>query len=543
MSVFTGTPSLIRLILRRDRIKLPLWTLALTSMMAINVPPTIDVYGGTLEKQITYATTTASSIVSRIFNGPIHGPTIGEIVMNETFLFAAVGAAFMSTLAIVRHTRQNEETGRAELIRSAVTGGQSLLTAALVVTIGTNITLSALLALVFIANDLPIGGSIAAGAVIGCVGLIFTGVAAITAQLSESARGASGLAASVIGMAFLLRGVGDGLGTLTNHGTGVASAWPSWLSPLGWGQQMYVYTENNWWIFGLFVLFAIILIAIAFWLNAYRDVGLGILPARRGPAQASKRLLSPLGLAWRLQRGTLRGWAVAILVMGITIGAVSKEFEKLFSENEQIAEYLTALGGNGSINDILFSGMMALMSIALSGYIIQALLRMRAEEAAGRLEPILAAHVSRPRWMLSHIICAFAGATALVLLLGVSASTTYVLITGAPWFEVVRLTGAALAHVTAILVLGGFTVALFGLLPHAVMAVAWVAFAGCLFIGQFGAVIKLPGWAINLSPFSHVPAAPIEAVTPAPLLVLLAVASALTVAGLVFFRQRDMTTA
>lgn len=543
MSAYTGTLALIRLALRRDRIKLPLWILALTAMMAINIPPTIDFYGGTLEQQITYATTTAPSIVSRIFGGPIHGPTIGEIVMNETFLFSAVAVAFMSTLAIIRHTRQNEETGRAELIRSAVTGGQSLLTAALVVTIGANILLAGLLSLVFVANGLPVGGSIAAGAVIGCVGLVFTGVAAITAQLSESARGANGLAASAIGIAFLLRGIGDGLGALTNNGLGVASAWPSWLSPLGWAQQMYVFAEGNWWIFGLFGVCIAVFIAIAFLLNAYRDVGLGILPARRGPAQAAERLLSPLGLAWRLQRGTLRGWAAAILVMGVTIGAISKEFEKLFSENEQIAEYLTALGGEGSINDILFSGMMALMSIALGGYIIQALLRMRAEEAAGRLEPILAAHVSRPHWMLSHICCAFAGATALVLLLGISAGTTFVLITGAPWSEVLRLTGAALVHTSAIVVLGGFTVALFGVFPRAVMAVAWAVFAGCLFIGQFGTVIALPSWVINLSPFSHVPAAPIEAITAAPILALLSIAVVLTTTGIACFRRRDVTTA
>lgn len=542
MSAFTGTPSLIRLALRRDRIKLPLWILGISGMVAANIPAVIDFYSGT-EKQITYATTTAASLISRIFGGPINGPSMGEIIMNETFLFTAVAVAFMSTLTIIRHTRQNEETGRAELIRSAVVGGQSLLTAAVVVTIGANVLLAGCVALIFIANGLPADGSIATGAMLACIGIVFAGVAAIAAQLSESARGANSLAAYAIGVAFLLRGIGDGLGTITSNGMAVSSAWPSWLSPIGWAQQMYVFSEGRWWIFMLFGGMAIALTATAFALSSHRDVGLGLLPARRGPATASRYLPSPLGLAWRLQRGIIRGWAVSVLVMGVTIGAISKEFEKIFSENEQVAEYIATLGGAGSINDILFSSMMALMAIALGGYIVQALLRMRSEESAGRLEPILAAHVSRPRWMMSHIVCAFGGALLLTAILGISASTTFVLITGAAWAEIPKLTVAALAHTPAVLALGGLTVAIFGAFPRTVVAAAWSVFALCLCIGQFGVLLKLPNWIINFSPFSHIPAAPIEPLTAMPILALLAAAAALTIAGLTLFRRRDLTTA
>lgn len=541
MSAFTGTGTLIRLALRCDRIKLPLWIVGVAGAMAANIPAVIMTYGNSLEKQLTYVATTAPSVVSRIFGGPINSPNIGEIVINETFLFTAVAMAFMSTLMIVRHTRQNEETGRAELIRSAVVSGPAPLIAALIVTVGTNILLAGLLSLIFIASDLPIAGSIGVSAALGAIGIIFAAIAAITAQLSESAHGANSLAAVAIGIVFLFRAIGDGLGSISRDGLAVTSAWPSWLSPIGWGQQIYSFSEGNWWIFGLFGILFAVLMSFAFFLSSHRDVGLGIFPARRGPAKAENSLLSPFGLAWRLQHGLIRGWSITVLVMGVTVGAVSKEFEKLFSENEEFLEYFGSLGKNNSINDILFSGMMVFMALAIGAYAVQALLRMRAEESTGHLEPVLSTSVNRTRWMLSHVTCVLIGVSVLILLLGLSASITYVLITDSAWSEVAHLTWAAIVQTPAILVLAGFTVAVFGFLPRKAVALSWTAFAFSMFIGQFGAILKLPGWVLDISPFTHTPAAPIEAVTALPIISLLSVSVVLVAAGFAYFRRRDIT--
>lgn len=54
-----------------------------------------------------------------------------------------------------------------------------------------------------------------------------------------------------------------------------------------------------------------------------------------------------------------------------------------------------------------------------------------------------------------------------------------------------------------------------------------------------GALLKLPRWVINLSPFAHAPAAPAEAVTATPPVILLAIAAVLCIAGFVAFRRRN----
>lgn len=543
MRQLKGTGRLIRLALRRDRIKLPVWIMAIVGMLAVNIPAVVDVYGKTEQTQIGYAATTAPSLISRIFGGPVAGPQLGEIIMNETFLFLAIAIAFMSTLLVVRHTRQNEETGRSELISSAVVGRNASLTAALAVAVGANVIVALLSTAVFMAHDITGAYAYGGGAVLGAVGITFALIAAITAQISESARGANSQAAVAIGVAFMLRGIGDGLGKLTPDNLGVISAWPSWLSPFGWMQQMHALTQGNWSIFGLFAGLCAVLAAMAYYLNSIRDMGIGMLPARKGPAQAARSLVNPLGLAWRLQYGVLRGWMAGIIVMGLVIGLVSKEFRNMFKTNPELAETLGQIGGSGTaFNDIFFSSMFSFMGIAIAAYSIQALQRMRSEESAGRLEPIIAAHVSKPRWMLSHIVCTYGGVIALFLVLGIVSAATYVLANSASWSEFAPLVGAALVPVPAVLVIAGVAVALFGLLPSLTIALSWGAFAVCFLLGQFGALLKLPQAVMNASPFTHVPAAPAETVAVAPIAALCAVALLLCIAGLVTFRQRDLST-
>jgi ABC-2 type transport system permease protein len=495
-----------------------------------------------METQMGYAATTAPSLVSRIFGGPINGPNLGEIVINETFLFAAVAIAFMSTLAIVRHTRQNEETGRAELIGSAVVGRHASLTAALAVTIGANIILGLLLGLVLQSQSLDAVGSWGTAAAWSAIGISFAGVAAITAQLSESARGANGQAAAIIGVAFLLRGIGDGLGSLAADRLGVLSAWPSWLSPLGWGQQLHPYTQQRWSVFALYAAFSLAVVITAYALAARRDVGLGILPARKGPARAAHSLLSVVGLARRLQRGTLRGWSVGVLVMGLSLGLVTKEFSKLLQENPEVQEYLGQLGDGSSLEDFFFTSMLALGGIAISAYSVQALQRLRAEESGGQLEPVLATRTSRLRWMLSHIGYSIAGGAWLLVLFGASMGLAYVLAADASWSQMWQVTSGALVQLPALLVLIGVAALAFGAIPRAAIAVGWAAFAICLLIGQFGEILKLPQMLRNISPFTHLPAVPVDPVKILPLAILLAIAAGLLVMALAAFRQRDITT-
>ncbi len=539
MTAFTGTGRLVRLALRRDRIQLPLWLIGLMLVQAVTISSIIGLYPEDSDR-VALAISSARSPVSLMFNGLVSGASMGATVVAQGFLTVAVGAALMSTLAVVRHTRQNEETGRAELIGAGIVGRHASLTAALLVAIAANVVLAVASGAVLIANDLPVTSSLAAGAEVGGVGITFAAIAAVTAQVAETSRGANGLAAATIGIAFVLRAIGAVSGKVVDGGVTVISAWPTWLSPIGWGEEVRAFGEDNWWVFGLFGVACVGLVGTAFVLTAHRDFGAGLRTVRPGPAMAARGLLSPLGLAWRLQRGVLLGWVVGVAILGAIFGGVGDEIEEFANDSEQMADYLDQLGGVGQLTDLYFAVSLGLTAVVVAAYATQALLRLRSEEAAGRAEPLLATAVSRTGWMGSHLAVTLFGVALLVVLAGLAAGVTYGVVIGDIGSQAPRLVAAALAYLPAVLVVAGLVVAAFGILPHRAVAIAWTAVALFFLMAQLGPLLDLPQAILDLSPFTHVPAVPATEPTVLPLVVLLAVAAALFVIGLAGFRRRDL---
>lgn len=539
MSAFTGTGRLARLVLRRDRVRLAIWVFG-TPLLGYALAGSVKEFYPDEAARVGYAGTSASSLVARAFNGPIAGTDLGAVVVAETYVTLALLAALLSTFAVVRHTRQNEETGRAELLGASVVGRYALLTAALLVIVAANVAATALLAAALAGAGLPLAGSVAAAGAVGGVGVAFTGVAAVTAQLSVTSRGANALAAAAVGISFLLRAAGDVLGEQTDGGLRVVSAWPSWLSPLGWGNQVRAFGGERWWTLALPVALLAAGVAFAYALAERRDIGAGLVAPRRGPATATPGLLSPAGLAWRLQRGALLGWAVGVAVLGFSMGIAGDEFNAMIEENPAAAEAISAMGGGARLIDAYLAAMLGLFALTIGAYVVQALLRTRTDEADGLLEAVLATAVGRSRWLVTQVAAATLGALALVLLGGLTTGLGYGLVAGDPLGRAVALGGAALVRLPALLVVVGVVTALFGLLPRWSAALSWAALIVFLLLGQLGAVLDLPQAALNLSPYTHVPSAP--AVDPAvlPLAVLTAVAAALLAAGMAGFRRRDV---
>ena len=81
-----------------------------------------------------------------LLSGPGYGLddyTLGAMVANEVALAVMVAAAIMSIQLVVRNTRAEEESGRAELVRAGVVGRRAALTAALLETALANAAIAA----------------------------------------------------------------------------------------------------------------------------------------------------------------------------------------------------------------------------------------------------------------------------------------------------------------------------------------------------------------------------------------------------------------
>jgi ABC-2 type transport system permease protein len=148
--------------------------------------------------------------------------------------------------------------------------------------------------------------------------------------------------------------------------------------------------------------------------------------------------------------------------------------------------------------------------------------------------------VSRIRWAASHLAMALAGSVVVVAAGGLGTGLAYGVAVGDAE-QVPRLVGASLAFVPAVWVLAGVAALLYGVLPRASVA-GWAPLAGCAVVAFLGQLLDLPGWALDLSPFQHVPQVTVEGLAAGPVLALTAVAAALVAGGLVGLRRRDVVS-
>ncbi|MFZ5870258.1 MAG: ABC transporter permease, partial [Actinomycetota bacterium] len=237
MSDLAGTGALVRLALRRDRVLLPAWVLLFVVMAAFSATATVDLYPEVAQRVAAAEAVNGSPSLVALYGRVYDTTSLGAIAM---FKMGGLGAALLAVLGfmlVVRHTRTEEESGRLELVAGGVVGRAAPLAAALVVTITTMLLVGGLTAGSLTSAGLPADGSLAFGLAWAGTGAAFAGVGAVTAQLAVGARGANGLAAGVLALTYLLRAVGDS--------STPGPAWPTWISPVGWGQQVRPYAGDR----------------------------------------------------------------------------------------------------------------------------------------------------------------------------------------------------------------------------------------------------------------------------------------------------------
>ncbi|MEW2808727.1 ABC transporter permease [Streptomyces massasporeus] len=517
-----GTGTLLRFALRRDRLMIPVW-IAVNALMVLSMPGTLEGLYGTPAERADLLRQMETNSSLRAMVGPVFGDSLGALTAWRVGIYAGALAAVMSLLVVVRHTRDEEESGRQELVASGMVGRRASLTAALLAAAVAN----GVLALLVTAGLAGQGttGALALGLGIAAVGMVFATMAAIVAQLTESARLARGLTAAVLGAAFVLRAAGD---SAASDGSSVLT----WLSPLGWLENLRPYASERWWVLALLAGAVALQGAVAYALAGRRDLGMSFLPTRPGPA--SGRLGSAGALAWRLQRGGVLGWSIGFFLAGVVYGGMTDGAADLVGDNENARRVFERMGGQSGLTDAFLASMVGMLGLIAALYIVASVLRLHGEEASGRAEPVLANAVGRVRWAAGHLVIAFGGAALIMLLAGLGFAVGYGKQTG-------PILAACLVQLPAVWVVGGLAVLLHGVLPRAALA-AWGVAGAVLLIGWVGPALDAPRAVLDVSPFGHLPKLPGGSMQWGPVAVLTGVTVVLVAAGLAGLRRRDMST-
>src|SRR5271157_1110744 len=436
MTSLTGTLALTRFILRRDRIRILVWIVALVALAALTTLGIEGVFPTQAALDQT-AAATGNNAAMIAFNGAPQGlNTVGGQVAFQFGAGGMVLLALMSIFMVGRLTRGEEEAGRLEVVRSLPVGIHANTLGAALTVAAMNLTVGGLTAAVLIAQGLPAAGSVTFGVSFILVGLVFGGVALLVAQVTESTRVVYGTAGAALGAAYVLRAVGDiGDGTV------------SWFSPIGVAQKARPFADERWWPLLLLVAATVLLVAAAAALTVRRDLGAGLVAPRPGPPVGAPSLGHPLGLAFRLQRGSLLGWGAGVLVIGIAYGWIGPTVDTLVGQNKAVADLLAGTGG-GSLTDLFFATSFRMMALIATGFAIGSALRVRSEETSMRADLVLATPVSRWRFAASHLAVACAGSVILLALAGLATGLTYGL-AGGGMQSVPRLFMAAVVYAPA----------------------------------------------------------------------------------------------
>ena len=524
-----GTGVLVRLALRRDRVMLPAWILGFSGMAALSAKATVGLYPDAATRLAAAEAINNSPALVAMYGRLYDVTSLGGLSM---FKLTAWGAALLGVFAVilvVRHTRAEEESGRLELVGAGVVGRAAPLTAAILVGAGASLAIGTLTALGLTAAGLPGGGSAAFGAGWAATGMLFAAVGAAVAQVTTSARAATGLGLMLVGGAYLARAVGD----MANPGPGLLS----WLSPIGWTSQVRPFAGDRWQVLGLSLVTTALLVIAAFVLRERRDLGAGLLGDRPGPADGN--LSTPLGLAWRLHRPAFLGWAAGTAAMSLIVGSVANTISGLV-DSEALTEVLEKIGGRQGITDMFLAAEISLVSTILAAYAIAAINHLRAEESDGHAEALLATSTPRTRWATSHWAVALASVAGLVLVAGIALGIGHGLAIGDP-AQIPRLTIAAATRIPAVWAMAALTLAVWGLAPRLLPAI-WGLYAAFVAVGEFGELWGVPIWAANLSPFAHSPLLPGPDPDYTGLVGLLIVTAVLLTLGTAAFRRRDLAT-
>ncbi|MCB5272779.1 hypothetical protein BJG92_00282 [Arthrobacter sp. SO5] len=524
---FAGTGTLVRLGLRRDRWLLPAWIAGFALVTYSTAEASAGLYPdvGSRVEAATALNATASMVA--LF-GRIYDPaSLGALsLIKYTAFMTAVLAALMVVLTI-RHTRADEESGRLELLGGGRLGRDAPLAAALAISFGASLVLGLLSAAALAGGGLPGSGSLAFGLGWAATGMAYSAVAGVAAQLTASARGATGLSIGVIAVTYALRAVGD----LAEPGPSVLS----WLSPIGWNQQIRAFAGDRWWVLALPLALAVVLVPASLALRGRRDLGAGLRAERPGPVRGS--LSGVWDLAVRLQLRVWAAWAAAFVIFGVVVGSlVGNVAQFLSSPNAQ--DLIRMLGGPQALNDAFLAAEISIMGLLAAAYGVSAASHLRSEEAAGHTEALLATATTRSRWASSHYGAALAGVALLMLLSGLSIGF------GAAWVladssQISRATVAALAQIPAAWLITSTVLAVFGWAPR-LTAAAWGLLLGFVALGEFGVLWNAPQWLMDLSPFRHSPLLPVGSGSVSELAGLTAVAALISAAGYLGWRRRDL---
>jgi ABC-2 type transport system permease protein len=445
--------------------------------------------------------------------------------------------AIWGLLAATRLLRGEEDAGRWELLVAGPTT-RRWATAAAVTGLGAGLAvLLAVTALGVLAAGrlpearFPLGSALFLAVALVAPAAVFLAVGALTSQLASTRRQAATLAAGVFGVAFVLRMAAD---------TASGLAWMRWLTPLGWISALRPMTGSHLLplvpLAGSMVGLGLLSVHLA----GRRDAGAGLIPASDQAEPRTALLGGPFGLAVRLGRPGILGWAAAVAGLSLLFALVARSLAGASSSflDQAFARFGARQSGLDAYLGMFFMIIGAVIAFCAATQVTAT----REEEADGRLDALLVRPVSRTAWLAGRVAVAAGALVVLGLAAGV-ASWAGAASQHAAGAALPRLLVAGLNVVPpALLVLGVGTLA-HGLAPRLAGPLVYAVVASSFVLNLLGTLGSTSRWLLDLSLFHHLALVPAADLRWEPSALMVGIGLAGVLAGAAALRRRDLAGA
>ncbi len=484
----------------------------------------------TAADRLAFAHSFANNDALRLFYGYPYDPaTVSGYTAWRVGGTLAIAAAAFGILAAVRALRGEEDTGRMELVLAGVVGRRKAYLAAMAAIAAGIAILWLAEFLGFVAGGLATGGSAYLALATVSVVPVCVGVGAVVSQVAPTRRMALELGSAIVGLFLLLRVVAD---------TASGAAWVRWTTPLGWAEELRPFTGPHPAVLLLGAGATVLLLVAAARMQAVRDIGTGVLPARDSRDPDLRLLSSPTAQALRSERGTLIVWFASVGTFALILGIVSSSVSSAgISTNLQ--RELAKLGSGNILTPSGYLGFVFIFFIfVLSLFACAQIGAARQQEAEELLETLLAQPVSRRRWLGGRLLLAVAAAAVISLATGlltwagaaaqgVGVSLPRMLEAGANCLPV------------ALLFLGVAALA-YAIVPRASGGIAYGLVSVAFLWYLTGALFGAPKWLVDLTPFAHVGLVPAQPFRAGAAAVMLAIGAVSALAAIGVFERRDL---
>lgn len=528
-NLFNHTFTYLVTVLKKDKLKIIFWLLGI-SFFVVAVGHAYPALFPDQAELIGLAEAMRNPMMVAMF-GPVYDPenyTIAQALGNQMLIFSMMFSAIMSIFIVSKMTRGDEEEGILELIQSLPVGRLTQTGVTVILIVFMNIILALLIGfgLALIPEDsITMVGSLTYGFSIGATGILMGAITLILAQLFENNRTVMGMSFLVLGVMYLLRGMGD-----------LSENILVWLMPLNWPARVEVYINNYNGLNVLTLGLSFVLFAVGCYLNLRRDLEAGMFAQKPGKTAASKVLKTPTGFVLRLLKAGLIAWIVTLFVLGLTYGSIFGDLDT-FIEGSDIFEQMLP-GGEYPLNVQFMSVIMMVVALTAGIGPIMFLNRLATEEKKNHTEHLYARALSRTRLLSIFTVTALIS-SALLLFIGSLGLIMGVQVSMDEPIGSLQILQAGFAYLPALWFMIGLGVLLIGFLPQKT-SIIWIYFVYAFFAVYLGNVINLPAFFSYLTPYGFIDQLPIDAFRILPTVIILTLTAIMVVLGYVGYIKRDL---